>query len=204
MFTGIVQDIGEIKKISKNGNYFEIDLKTKLALNAKIDDSIAVNGVCLTITHCQDQVLTVAAIKTTLLKTNLKNLKVNQKINLELALTLQTPLGGHLVSGHVSHITKVSKVTKTNSYWLMEFMLLKELKPYCFAEGSITINGVSLTISRITARTFEVSIIPHSLKMTTLDKIKIGEMVNIEVDMIGKYIENLLMNHPIIKKLHIT
>ena len=192
MFTGLIKDIGEIKSIKTNAEGKEFIISTKLTNEIEIDDSIATNGVCLTATKVDDTSFTVQAVHVTLEKTSLGNLTVGSKVNLELALRPIDRLGGHIVQGHVNGLGKIKKITPRGNNYEIELTATNELFKYIIKEGSITLDGISLTIAALTQTSFTVSIIPHTYNNTTLHTKKIGDSINIEVDMMAKYLENFL------------
>ena len=192
MFTGLIKDIGEIKSIKTNAEGKEFIISTKLTNEIEIDDSIATNGVCLTATKVDDTSFTVQAVHVTLEKTSLGKLTVGSKVNLELALRPIDRLGGHIVQGHVNGLGKIKKITPRGNNYEIELTATNELFKYIIKEGSITLDGISLTIAALTQTSFTVSIIPHTYNNTTLHTKKIGDSINIEVDMMAKYLENFL------------
>ncbi len=197
MFTGIIQDLGTIQAITTSGTDTTITVSTnELDLaNAHIGDSIAVNGVCLTATSIEGNVYTADISHETLQKTTLNNLCVGQTVNLEKALTLSTPLGGHLVSGHVDGVgTLLNKIAdgKSTRYY---FKTPKELMKYIAPKGSITIQGISLTVNNVDDdnSAFDVAIIPHTEEKTNLEHLHIGDSVNLEIDLVARYINRFLI-----------
>lgn len=193
MFTGIIKDIGVVKKITSNseGKIFEIETKA-LASEIAIDDSVSTNGVCLTATKINNNVFTAQAVHVTLEKTNLGSLSVGDKVNLELALRPMDRMGGHFVQGHINGMARLSKINKRGNNYELSFSTERELFKYMIKEGSIAIDGISLTLSDLTDTSFTVSIIPHTFENTILNTKKIGDSANIEVDMMAKYLEKLL------------
>lgn len=193
MFTGLIKDIGIVKKITPNqeGKVFEIETKN-LAPEIKIDDSVATNGVCLTATKIQGNIFTVQAVHITLEKTNLGKLTVGSSVNLELALRPMDRLGGHFVQGHVNGLARLTHIKKLGNNYEISFSPEKDLFRYMTQEGSIAIDGISLTIAKLSEKDFTVSIIPHTFENTILHTKKVGDSVNIEVDMLAKYLERLL------------
>ena len=193
MFTGIVEEVGIIKNIKKNSNSLSLTISANKVLDdIKLGDSICTNGVCLTVTDFDQYSFTVDAIESTIRKTDLYNLDISSKVNLERALSLKDRLGGHIVQGHVDGIGEIANIrdedlSKVYSIKAKENLLNKLVK-----QGSITISGVSLTISDLKEDYFEVSIIPHTLKETIINDLKIGDIVNLETDIIGKYIDRFL------------
>ncbi|MFL5783149.1 MAG: riboflavin synthase [Bacteriovoracaceae bacterium] len=193
MFTGLIQETGVIKSISTNteGKEFVIEAPN-LIKEISIDDSVATNGVCLTATKISGNTFRVQAIHVTLEKTSLGYLKQGDKVNLELSLRPTDRMGGHMVQGHVNALGKIKNIEKTGETWEITVDFPKELRKYMISEGSIALDGISLTIARLKESDLTVAIIPHTLERTTLGTKKIGDFLNIEVDMIAKYIENFL------------
>lgn len=195
MFTGIIKEIGKVKTISKgpNSSTFVIAAK-KVLTNKEIGDSIAVNGVCVTVTALDQNSFTFQAIEETLNRSNLKSLEINHEVNLEPALTLNQGIDGHLVQGHVDSEGIVEKLTIADKQAILTIKFPKNISPYLAFKGSITINGVSLTISDLQKETFSVSLIEHTLNNTNLKDLKQGDNINLEIDLIARYLKNLLDN----------
>lgn len=193
MFTGIVEEMGIVETFSKTGNgaVLEINCKTILQ-DIKLGDSIAVNGVCQTVVGYNSTGFTVQVSDETLSITNLKNIKSGDKVNLERALTLNSRLGGHIVSGHVDCVGKLVNIKKLNDFYDLEFEIPQDKIKYIVHKGSITINGISLTVAKTIDNIVKIAIIPHTFQNTTLSQLKIGDGVNIETDILGKYVEKLL------------
>ncbi|SDP25796.1 riboflavin synthase [Desulforhopalus singaporensis] len=193
MFTGIVQGQGKIrgKKKSGGGQVFNLEADFDIS-DPEEGESIAVNGVCLTAYNIRGRSFTADVSPETLSRTKLGLLATGESVNLERALRLADRLGGHLVSGHVDCMASVSAIRPVGDYTLFDFSIGEVHDRYIIEKGSITIDGVSLTVNSCTAGSFSVSIIPHTLKVTTLGELKVGSRVNIEVDIIGKYVEKLL------------
>jgi len=195
MFTGLVSEIGEIKsaKEIKEGVKFKISSK-KLLRELSLGDSIAVNGVCQTVVDKSRKYFSVVAVQITLEKTNFKNLKETKTVNLELPMRLQDRMGGHFVSGHVNGITQVKKITKRGKNYNFFFEMDKKSTKYLINEGSITLNGVSLTVASVDDKKneFMVTIIPHTFSHTTFGSLAVGEEVNYEVDILAKYLERMM------------
>ena len=195
MFTGIVEDVGKIEKkiLQKTGEYL-IRIKCNMlnTKNFKLGESIAVNGVCLTVTKSGKTYFETLASLETLSKTNLGNKSVNDHVNLERAMKANGRFGGHIVSGHVDtlgKVTNVKKAGKSVEYW---FRINKKLTKYIIEKGSITIDGISLTINRVRVNTFSVNIIPHTSQNTISNSWLNKSEVNLEFDMIAKYIEKMV------------
>jgi riboflavin synthase len=193
MFTGIVAGAGKITGKRTVGGGIAFDIEAGFDLADPVEgESIAVNGVCLTAYNIRGRLFSADVSPETLSRTKLGVLGPGEKVNLERALRLSDRLGGHLVSGHVDCMAPVSAVKEVGDYTLFTFTLPREHERYVIEKGSITIDGVSLTVNSCGDGMFSVSIIPHTLKTTTLGDLKVGSRVNIEVDMIGKYVEKLL------------
>ncbi len=193
MFTGLIEEIGEVKEIQNRGLARRMIVAASAVLDdLAVDDSIAVSGVCLTVIHVSDTGFQVEAVEETLRKTTLGTLRNGSKVNLERALRFSDRLGGHLVQGHVDSIGQITDVHPQEVGRLIAVAIPTRLSKYVISEGSIAIDGVSLTVARLRENTATISLIPHTLQKTTLGELKSGTKVNIEVDLIGKYIEKLL------------
>lgn len=193
MFTGLIQEVGTIQTITSNTEGKEFVIRAPgLIKEIQIDDSVATNGVCLTATKIDGDTFRVQAIHMTLEKTSVGSLKTGDKVNLELSLRPQDRLGGHFVQGHVNALGKIQKIAKVGNNWEIEVSFPADLRKYMISEGSICLDGISLTIARLTDSTLTVAIIPHTLEKTSLSAKKVGDVLNLEVDMIAKYIENFL------------
>jgi riboflavin synthase len=193
MFTGLIQEVGTIESVTENTEGKEFIIRAPgLIEEIKVDDSVATNGVCLTATQITKDTFRVQAIHVTLEKTSLGKLKAQDKVNLELSLRPQDRLGGHFVQGHVNALGKIQKIQKLGDNWEIEVTFPAELRKYMISEGSVALDGISLTIARLSDMTLTVAIIPHTLEKTSLSSKKVGDVLNIEVDMIAKYIENFL------------
>jgi riboflavin synthase len=193
MFTGIIEDLGTVNRISRKGEDALLIVDTAMDLDdINIGDSISVSGACLTVTEKGDKRFSADVSAETLARTNLKSLKTGDKVNLEKSLRLNSFLGGHLVLGHVDGIGKIQeKVSKANS---IQFGLEidAELGRYIVEKGSVAVDGISLTVNRCEKKRFYVNIIPHTARSTTLGFKKVADLVNIETDIIGKYVEKFL------------
>lgn len=195
MFTGIVQAIGTIKSIEiLSDESRRISVRcSNLGSNFSIGESISVNGVCLTVESQELDVLTFTAVKETILKTNFKELEVDSQVNLERAATLSTFLGGHLVTGHVDKTLKILDVQVSKNWTVIEIEFDNDDRKYLIPKGSITINGVSLTVSDLQSKSFKTNLIPQTLSETNLKDLKVDDFVNIEFDLIGKYVLNRVL-----------
>ncbi len=192
MFTGIIEDLGILKKIEKEEGNINLYFKSKLTQELKIDQSLSHNGVCLTVVSVDNDIYKVTAIKETLDKSNLGELKVNSIVNLERAMKSNARLDGHYVQGHVDQIAKCLSVKETDGSWYYEFEYDNTLNNITIEKGSIAVNGVSLTVVDSKLNGFSVAVIPYTYNNTNFKKIQRGDTVNIEFDMIGKYISKLM------------
>jgi riboflavin synthase len=192
MFTGIIEKLGIVKKIIEEGENFHITIESDFTSELKIDQSIAHNGVCLTIVKIVGNEYTVTAIKETLEKSNLKHLKTGDLINLERAMILGARLDGHIVQGHVDQTAICTNIIEEDGSWVFSFEYDTDLNNITIEKGSITLNGVSLTVVNSKKNGFSVAIIPYTYENTNFHVFKIGTVVNLEFDVIGKYVARLL------------
>ncbi|MDO0821392.1 riboflavin synthase [Desulfosporosinus nitroreducens] len=193
MFTGIVEELGIVRALRLLPESGQLTLEGKKVLDGtRIGDSIAVNGVCLTVIRLGDREFTVDVMAETLAKTNLAELKSGSRVNLERALQLQTRLGGHLVSGHVDGVGNIRRIVPWGIAQVYEINAPPALISYMLPKGSIAIDGISLTVIDVEANYFTVSLIPHTSKETTLGFKGIGASVNLETDLIGKYVARFM------------
>lgn len=194
MFTGIIEDIGLVSQIEKDNNNLNITIQSKLAYELKIDQSVSHNGICLTVVSKSKDTYLVTAIKETILKSNIKNLKVGDKVNLERGMKLGDRLDGHIVQGHVDQIGICTDKDYAEGSWYFSFEYDSSLKNVTIEKGSITVNGVSLTVVNSGMNTFQVAIIPYTYEHTNFSLIEKGTVVNLEFDIIGKYLQKLYSN----------
>ncbi len=194
MFSGIIENLGEVIALKKELSNLHITVKSDFADELKIDQSIAHNGVCLTVVSIQDNTYTVTAIDETLQKTNLGSLNVGDKINLERCMKLGDRLDGHIVQGHVDQTAICKNVLETNGSWMFTFEYNSNQKNITVEKGSVCVNGVSLTVVNSQPNTFSVCIIPYTFEHTNFKNIYLGTSVNIEFDILGKYINKLYLN----------
>ena len=188
MFTGIIESLGKITNVKADRGNIDFTIESEISKELKIDQSVSHNGVCLTVTQKSDNTHTVTAVKETLDKSSLKNFSVDDLINLERAMKLGERLDGHLVQGHVDGVAKCISVSVNDGSWIYQFEFDIKNEMLLIEKGSICINGVSLTVFDIVKNTFKVTIIPYTYENTSFKKLKEGDMVNIEFDMIGKYL----------------
>ena len=188
MFTGIVESLGEIVNINEELDNIHFTVRSEISPELKIDQSLSHSGVCLTVVDIEKNCHTVTAVKETLDKSALKNLKKGDVFNLERAMKMGGRLDGHLVQGHVDDIAKCVDVKVNEGSWIFTFSFNEKFKNLIIEKGSICINGVSLTVFNVTNNSFDVTIIPYTYDNTNFNKINVGDIVNIEYDMIGKYL----------------
>jgi riboflavin synthase len=192
MFTGIVRERGRVSRMEEGseGLHLEIDAP-ETAAQLQIGDSVSISGACLTATSVSDGGFSVTAVPETLARTTLGRLSTQDEVNLETAARIGDPLGGHFVQGHVDGLGTVTSVGEDGRVWIEA---ASEILRYCVEKGSITVDGVSLTIAALRDGAFEVALIPHTLEVTTLGALQPGDEVNLEVDVLAKYVEKL--THP--------
>ncbi len=191
MFTGLVETLGSITSLKNIGNGIRLSLQPSTSFELNTGDSVSVNGVCLTVTK-HDSDVSFDVSPETMKSTNLGELKVSDKVNLERALRLSDRLGGHIVTGHVDDVGKIINKKPVGEYTFYTFEAPPEILKYTVKKGSIAIDGISLTVIELDNRSFSVAIIPHTLTATNLGSKGIGDKVNLEVDIMGKYVEKLL------------
>ncbi|NNE78155.1 MAG: riboflavin synthase [Pricia sp.] len=192
MFTGIIETLGEVRQLEQDGTNLHITMKSTLAPELKIDQSIAHNGVCLTVVHKDEQRYTVTAIEETLQKTNLRNLKIGEKVNLERAMILGSRLDGHIVQGHVDQTGTCTHIEEKDGSWFFSFEYDSSTGNPTIEKGSITIDGTSLTVVDSGRNSFSVAIIPYTYEHTRFKSYEVGTLVNLEFDVIGKYVAKLM------------
>ena len=192
MFTGIIEDLGKIEKLEREGDNLHITVTSSLSPELKIDQSVAHNGVCLTVVQLNNLNYTVTAIEETLSKTNLGTLHEGDVVNLERAMILGTRLDGHIVQGHVDQTAICKEVASKDGSWIFTFEYDSKLNNVTIEKGSITVNGVSLTVVNSKPTEFSVAIIPYTYEHTTFKNFKKGSVVNLEFDVIGKYVKRLM------------
>ena len=189
MFTGLVRELGKVRGISRAGGIRKIAVEAKVtAVNARIGDSVAVNGACLTVTQKKGSILSFDAVEETINKTTLGSLKNGDEVNLEESLRSGDPIGGHFVLGHVDCVGTIRAIKKTEKNIAIDISFPKEYGGLVVEKGSVALDGISLTIGEASAAGFKVYIIPHTFEATTLKYRKAGDGVNIEFDILGKYI----------------
>ena len=195
MFTGLIKEIGIAQSVNNLGDGLEITISSSgVAGDAHIDDSIAVNGVCLTVTSVGEGLFTATAVKETISKTNLSSIKIGSKVNLEPALKAGDRLGGHIVQGHIDGSGEIIRLVRNLNGTEYLIRTDSQTAAYIVKKGSVCLDGISLTVADIDTNVFRVAIIPHTQNKTTAGEWKTGYKLNIETDIIGRYIEKLLMS----------
>ena len=197
MFTGIIETMGTVSQIIEEGTNLHFTIASTLSNELKIDQSIAHNGVCLTVVSLTDHTYTVTAIQETLQKTNLQHLKVNNKINLERCMQMNGRLDGHIVQGHVDQTGVCILREELDGSWEYRFKYQGEKGNVTVEKGSVCVNGISLTVVNSTDDEFSVFIIPYTYEHTNLHEVNVGDTVNLEFDIIGKYVARLIKNNHI-------
>lgn len=192
MFTGIIETLGEVKSIDIEGSNVHFTIASAISEALKIDQSVAHNGVCLTVVAIDGNTHTVTAIAETLEKSNLNNLRVTDKVNLERCMQMNARLDGHIVQGHVDQTATCILVNELNGSWEYRFKYNTKLGNVTVEKGSICINGISLTVVNSGLDEFSVFIIPYTHEHTNLHQVKVGDRVNLEFDIIGKYVARLM------------
>jgi riboflavin synthase len=192
MFTGIIETLGIVENIKKEGGNLHLNVSSTITNELKIDQSVSHNGVCLTVVAINDCIYTVTAIQETLEKSNLGNLKAGDSINLERAMIMGTRLDGHLVQGHVDQTAECIAIKEKNGSWVFTFSYDGSKNNVTIEKGSVTVDGVSLTVIDSQKDSFSVAIIPYTYEHTRFNSYKIGSVVNLEFDVIGKYVARLM------------
>ena len=195
MFTGIIEAFGRVVTLENVGGNLLISIESELSADLKVDQSVSHNGVCLTVVKCNSKNYTVAAIEETLSKTNLGSLKLGSLINLERAMKLGDRLDGHMVQGHIDQTARCIETIAKDGSWIFTFDYDKQSEHITIEKGSITVNGVSLTVVNSKDHQFSVAIIPYTYKFTNFNQLKVGDYVNLEFDLIGKYLSKLYLSH---------
>lgn len=195
MFTGIVETLGEVTNLTVEDSNLHISISASITPELKIDQSVAHNGVCLTVIGIKGDTYTVTAIAETLNKTSLKALEVGEKVNLERAMILGSRLDGHIVQGHIDQTGTCTAIEEKDGSWFFSFEYDASLNNPTIEKGSITIDGTSLTVVNSGSNTFSVAIIPYTFDHTRFGSYKIGTQVNLEFDVIGKYVAKLMKNN---------
>lgn len=201
MFTGIIEEIGIVRNVRKGAKSATLTVECKKILDdLKLGDSVATSGVCLTVTDIKNTTFSADVMNETLTKSSLGSLNMGSRVNLERAMPANGRFGGHIVSGHIDGIGKITSIHKDDIAIWYTIKTDKKIMHYIIEKGSITIDGISLTIAKVTHDNFSVSVIPHTAKETTLSEKNIGDLVNLENDIVGKYIEKFSQSNKSITK----
>lgn len=193
MFTGIIEGLGTIRDIRSSARETRLAVEADFAMEGTlIGDSVAVNGVCLTVVHMEGGRFAADISPETLARTTFRKTRVGERVNLERALRFSDRLDGHLVAGHVDGTGRIAGLRKEANAWIVDVTAAPELLRYMIEKGSVAVDGISLTINRLEADRFQVSVIPHTATVTTIGSKKLGDEVHIETDLIGKYVERFL------------
>lgn len=192
MFTGIIETLGKVTQLKEEQSNLHITVKSIISKDLKIDQSVAHNGVCLTVVGLKDDEHTVTAIGETLQKTNIGDLKVGDLVNLERCMQMNGRLDGHIVQGHVDQTAKCINLKETDGSWAFTFEYDADKGNVTVEKGSVCVNGISLTVVNSGDHTFSVAIIPYTFENTNLQNVKVGDLVNIEFDIIGKYVAKMM------------
>ena len=192
MFTGIIETLGVVTKLEKEKENVHLTIKSDITNELKIDQSVAHNGVCLTVIEFNSQSHKVTLVDETLKKSNFSKIKIGSHLNLERSMKANGRLDGHIVQGHVDDVAECTNIVDQSNSWLYTFKISEDFSNYIIEKGSICVNGVSLTCFDIKKDQFTVAIIPHTYKNTNFNLINIGDFVNIEFDILGKYINKIL------------
>lgn len=193
MFTGIIEEIGTIKEFTKSTNSALIVVEcSKILENLQIGESIAIDGVCQTVTKFDKGSFSAQVSSETLSVTTFSKLKKDDKVNLERALSVNGRFGGHIVTGHIDGLAKIKNIQKMSEFYNIKFEISQDLAKYVAKKGSVTLNGISLTVADILNNEFSIAIIPHTFENTNLKYLQTGDFVNFEVDILAKYVEKIL------------
>ncbi len=196
MFTGLIEEVGSVLAFETNDRGTQLQIVApRLSENIQIGDSLAVNGCCLTVAALQGDKIVFDLLEETLQRTNLKALRPNDRLNLERALAAEGRLGGHFVQGHIDCSARILAFEETGADWRLEVQLPAEFARYVARKGSIALNGISLTVAEVSEKSFTVWIIPHTRTQTNLDTARPDQLVNLEFDLIAKYLERMLDPH---------
>ena len=195
MFTGIIEELGTVGQMDRRPDSIKLTIQARKVLEGtQLGDSIAVNGVCLTVTSMTDSSFTADVMHETMRRSSLSDIKSGSKVNLERAMQVGGRLGGHIVSGHIDGVGHIARIAADGIARVITISIPKDMEPFIVEKGSIAIDGISLTVAAVEPEAFSVSVIPHTAAVTLLGKKRAGDVVNLENDIIGKYVDKLL--HP--------
>ena len=193
MFTGLVEEVGTIEQITSNLDGLRISVNAEKVMEGlKVDDSVSCSGICLTVIDMNISSFTVQLVEETLNRTTAKNWKNDSAINLERALLPSSRMGGHFVQGHIDCTSKITDIKMTDESAIFSFTLPGPYQKYIVEKGSICLDGISLTVASINNKEFSIAVIPHTIEVTNWKNSKVGDLANLEVDIISKYVENLM------------
>ena len=192
MFTGIIETIGTVESLDNEGNNINLLVSSSISKDLEVDQSVSHDGVCLTITNKSDKSHNVTIVNQTIQKSKFSDLRIGSELNLERSMKINGRIDGHIVQGHVDDVGKCVNIEDESNSWIFTFQISDKFSRYLVEKGSISINGVSLTCFDIKDKFFSVAIIPHTYQNTNFNKIKINDFVNIEFDIIGKYVDRII------------
>jgi len=192
MFTGIIETIGTVESLDNEGNNINLLVSSSISKDLEVDQSVSHDGVCLTITNKSNKSHNVTIVNQTIQKSKFSDLRIGSELNLERSMKINGRIDGHIVQGHVDDVGKCVNIEDESNSWIFTFQISDKFSKYLVEKGSISINGVSLTCFNIKDKFFSVAIIPHTYQNTNFNKIKINDFVNIEFDIIGKYVDRII------------
>ncbi|MEC7877999.1 MAG: riboflavin synthase [Bacteroidota bacterium] len=192
MFTGIIETIGTVESLDSEGNNINLLVSSSISKDLEVDQSVSHDGVCLTITNKSNKSHNVTIVNQTIQKSKFSHLRIGSELNLERSMKINGRIDGHIVQGHVDDVGKCVNIEDESNSWIFTFQISDKFSRYLVEKGSISINGVSLTCFDIKDKFFSVAIIPHTYQNTNFNKIKINDFVNIEFDIIGKYVDRII------------
>ena len=192
MFTGIIETIGTVESLDNEGNNINLLVSSSISKDLEVDQSVSHDGVCLTITNKSNKSHNVTIVNQTIQKSKFSDLRIGSELNLERSMKINGRIDGHIVQGHVDDVGKCVNIEDESNSWIFTFQISDKFSRYLVEKGSISINGVSLTCFDIKDKFFSVAIIPHTYQNTNFNKIKINDFVNIEFDIIGKYVDRII------------
>tara|TARA_B100000686_G_scaffold21218_1_gene19370 strand:- start:1688 stop:2272 length:585 start_codon:yes stop_codon:yes gene_type:complete len=192
MFTGIIETIGIVESLDSEGNNINLLVSSSISKDLEVDQSVSHDGVCLTVTNKSEKSHNVTLVNETIKKSKFSDLRIGSELNLERSMKINGRIDGHIVQGHVDDVGKCVNIEDESNSWIFTFQISDKFSRYLVEKGSISINGVSLTCFDIKDKFFSVAIIPHTYQNTNFNKIKINEFVNIEFDIIGKYVDRII------------
>ena len=192
MFTGIIEDIGKVYSLSRGVNSARLSIKSVLLRGQKVGDSVSINGVCLTISGLKDDTAVFDVVEETLSRSNLQYLRNRDKVNMERSLKVGDRMGGHFVTGHIDGIGRITRWERMGQDHVLDIAAPPEVMRYVVFKGSMAVDGISLTVAGVSQKSFRIWIIPHTYDVTALRERKVGDAVNLEADLIGKYVEKFV------------